>query len=73
VIAIAFVTTGVTLGTHAAFGVLLLALVDALGWGRSVAAGAISLILVWCAAPRRGRLTTPTIVRTESRIGTSVW
>jgi MFS family permease len=46
VIAVAFVTTGVTLGTHAAFGVLLVALVDALGWGRSVVAGAISLTAV---------------------------
>jgi MFS family permease len=48
VIGVAFVTTGVTLGTHAAFGVLLVALVDALGWGRSVVAGAISLTaLLW--------------------------
>src|SRR5690349_11441249 len=46
VIAIAFLTTAVTLGTHAAFGVLLVALVDALGWGRSVVAGAISLTAV---------------------------
>ncbi|HZS00033.1 MAG TPA: MFS transporter [Chloroflexota bacterium] len=46
VIAVAFLTTGVTLGTHAAFGVLLVALVDALGWGRSVVAGAISLTAV---------------------------
>ncbi|HLH27208.1 MAG TPA: hypothetical protein VK066_32210 [Chloroflexota bacterium] len=46
VIGVAFVTTGVTLGTHAAFGVLLVALVDALGWGRSVVAGAISLTAV---------------------------
>ena len=51
VIAIAFVTTGVTLGTHAAFGVLLVALVDALGWGRGLVAGAISLTaLLWAAS-----------------------
>jgi MFS family permease len=46
VVAIAFFTTAVTLGTHAAFGVLLVALVDALGWGRGVVAGAISLTAV---------------------------
>jgi MFS family permease len=54
VLAVAFVTTGVTLGTHAAFGVLMVALVDALGWGRGMVAGAISLTaLLWAlsAAP----------------------
>jgi MFS family permease len=58
VLAVAFVTTGVTLGTHAAFGVLLVALVDALGWGRSVVAGAISLTaLLWTlSAPPMGAL-----------------
>ena len=35
VLGVAFVTTSVTLGTHAAFGVLLVALADGLGWGRS--------------------------------------
>jgi MFS family permease len=46
VLGVAFVTTSVTLGTHAAFGVLLVALADGLGWGRSVIAGAIALTAV---------------------------
>lgn len=51
VIAVAFLTTAVTLGTHAAFGVLLVALVDAMGWARSVVAGAIALTaLLWTAS-----------------------
>ncbi len=46
VLGVAFLTTSVTLGTHAAFGVLLVALADGLGWGRSVIAGAIALTAV---------------------------
>ena len=60
VIAIAFLTAAVTLGTHAAFGVLLVALVDALSWGRSVVAGAISLtaVLSSLSAAPLGRCST---------------
>lgn len=48
VVAVAFLTTSAALGTHGSWGVLLLALVDAFGWGRGLTAGAISLhAVVW--------------------------
>ncbi|HZU07585.1 MAG TPA: MFS transporter [Chloroflexota bacterium] len=51
VVAVAFLTVAVALGTRAAFGVLLVALVDAFGWGRGLTAGAIALnSLLWAAS-----------------------
>src|SRR3712207_1831437 len=43
VVAVAFLTSAATMGTRAAFGVLLVTLVDAFGWGRGLTAGAIGL------------------------------
>jgi MFS family permease len=58
IVAVAFLTVGVAIGTRAAFGVLLVALVAAFDWGRSVPAGAVSLNAVFWAlsAPPLGAL-----------------
>jgi MFS family permease len=48
VVAVAFLTVSVALGTRAAFGVLLVPVADGHGWSRSVVAGAISLsYILW--------------------------
>ena len=43
VVAIVFLTVSATLGTRAAFGVLLMPVADGLGWSRGVVAGAIAV------------------------------
>src|SRR5687767_13941787 len=43
VVAIVFLTVSASLGTRAAFGVLLVPVADGLGWSRGMVAGAIAL------------------------------
>ena len=43
IVGVAFLNVSGGLGTRAAFGVLLVALVETMGWSRGLVAGAISL------------------------------